>query len=569
MTPQELINRGFKIFPLEKGGKKPIQRGSFANATDNLKTIEKWSLQYPGCNWGIATGAASGVVVLDVDPRNGGEASFEQLKKEINGYDDTLAVSTGGGGLHIYFKSPPEGLTTRTNFRPGLDFIAEGKFVVAPGSITTGPYQILNDSSVTELGAELKHIVTPQAIVSTRSSQHEARTEARGNLAAATWKFIAEGAEQGSWNTSLFKAAKDLHEQNYDYDEAVGLLEKPTGYLDETDMKTIESAYSKAPKYEPRLPDQSWLSEGTIPWEQIKEELGLGDVTGGTAPVLITAETLFSEVSDFLRDKGKIEGIKTGLEPLDDLLGGFREKELTVIHGEAKAGKSSFLNKIIHSLLTKGEKVGFASREMVPATEVMPALLSVEFQSNTWKEEYSQELEDKARQLVWLPNLYFAPGYSYFPLEELTEWVLQLAEQNVRVLVFDHLHYGLMTPEDHKEASLYIRQLKTLAMQTGIHFIVVVQANKLGQDEKLGRNSLKGGAAISQTLNSLITIERVKKGEYENAENVMRVELQFARSPLAKPGEFYMQYSRETTDLSIIELQPTQAIPRPPIYGEN
>ena len=73
-----------------------------------------------------------------------------------------------------------------------------------------------------------------------------------GSPSKATLKFIALGAPDGEWNGALFKAAKDLMEQGYDEDGAIELLEKPTGMLDNQDLKTIKSAFNKEAKYEKR-----------------------------------------------------------------------------------------------------------------------------------------------------------------------------------------------------------------------------------------------------------------------------------------------------------------------------
>jgi len=55
--------------------------------------------------------------------------------------------------------------------------------------------------------------------------------------------FIAFGAEPGTWNSSLFKAACDLARNGVKRGEAVTIFENITGHLDTADIKTIASAY--------------------------------------------------------------------------------------------------------------------------------------------------------------------------------------------------------------------------------------------------------------------------------------------------------------------------------------
>lgn len=78
-------------------------------------------------------------LVIDVDPRNDGDASFDRLCFDIGvnlDADHVPAVRSGGGGLHLYYLKP-EG-RTRVNLPavyPGIDFKREGGYVVAPGSL--------------------------------------------------------------------------------------------------------------------------------------------------------------------------------------------------------------------------------------------------------------------------------------------------------------------------------------------------------------------------------------------------------------------------------------------------
>ena len=79
-----------------------------------------------------------GYLVIDVDPRNGGMDSFEQLCTDLN--QDLkatagLVVATGGGGWHIYYKRDDAGsLTYKLPAYPGIEFKSSG-FVVGYGSM--------------------------------------------------------------------------------------------------------------------------------------------------------------------------------------------------------------------------------------------------------------------------------------------------------------------------------------------------------------------------------------------------------------------------------------------------
>jgi hypothetical protein len=53
-------------------GKHPRTENGHHDATTDKGIIEAWWQKWPDANVGLRTGEASGTVVLDVDPRNGG-----------------------------------------------------------------------------------------------------------------------------------------------------------------------------------------------------------------------------------------------------------------------------------------------------------------------------------------------------------------------------------------------------------------------------------------------------------------------------------------------------------------
>src|SRR5262249_22762622 len=78
-------------------------------------------------------GERSGLAVLDVDPRNGGDLALEDLVHTYGPLPETPLVISGGKGPHHYF-----GLTGPLGkFDPGpeLNLQADGALVVAPPSL--------------------------------------------------------------------------------------------------------------------------------------------------------------------------------------------------------------------------------------------------------------------------------------------------------------------------------------------------------------------------------------------------------------------------------------------------
>lgn len=119
----------------DDAGKHPRSIHGFQDATLDPETIKRWwTFMWPNANIGIATGEVSGIVVLDVDPRNGGDESFAEMEIKFGKLPDTLRSKTGGGGWHIFFRHPGSYVKC-TTIMPGLDIKGDGGYIVAPPSL--------------------------------------------------------------------------------------------------------------------------------------------------------------------------------------------------------------------------------------------------------------------------------------------------------------------------------------------------------------------------------------------------------------------------------------------------
>ena len=138
--------RGWHVFPLhslrnsrcscgaaECGNvaKHPRTPTGFKDATTDAAAIRAWWARWPDANVGIATGAVSGVDVLDVDSRHAGD---ESLETRFPGLEAAVESLTGGGGRHLCWIHAP-GVGSRAGILPGVDVRGDGGYVVAPPSI--------------------------------------------------------------------------------------------------------------------------------------------------------------------------------------------------------------------------------------------------------------------------------------------------------------------------------------------------------------------------------------------------------------------------------------------------
>jgi Bifunctional DNA primase/polymerase, N-terminal/Primase C terminal 1 (PriCT-1) len=115
----------------EHPGKHPRLKNWPTQATTDMDIIRRWWTWWPAANVGIVTG--QGLLVVDVDPRHGGDESLAALEA-AHGALDTPRALTGGGGSH-HFLRVERPVQNATGIRPGLDIRGENGFVVAPPSL--------------------------------------------------------------------------------------------------------------------------------------------------------------------------------------------------------------------------------------------------------------------------------------------------------------------------------------------------------------------------------------------------------------------------------------------------
>ena len=119
----------------DRPGKHPRTKNGLLDASTDLETIRRWWTRWPDANIAVRCGKESGIVVLDVDPRNGGDASLAALLAQYGPLPESPLVRTGGGGTHHYYAHPGGLAPKAKGFRPGLDFQGDGAYVIVPPSL--------------------------------------------------------------------------------------------------------------------------------------------------------------------------------------------------------------------------------------------------------------------------------------------------------------------------------------------------------------------------------------------------------------------------------------------------
>lgn len=128
-TARELIQWGFHVGPLD--GKRPLVRGGFHSFTTDRNQIDVWWRKWPNANVGARPNP--GVLVIDIDPRNGGLDTWRSI---VAGrvIPQTSVTKTGGGGLHYWF-TYDHSKPVRSTAGGGIDIKTDKGYLVMPASV--------------------------------------------------------------------------------------------------------------------------------------------------------------------------------------------------------------------------------------------------------------------------------------------------------------------------------------------------------------------------------------------------------------------------------------------------
>lgn len=215
VEPLRLAELGFAVFPIfdvtgEPGrrlcgcgnpdcrdaGKHPVgflaKRG-LKDATRRPEVIIRW-WRARAWNVGIATGGPA--IVLDVDPRHGGDESLAQLEAKHGALPITWRAFTGGGGEHVYL-APAAGMqipNSANKIGPGLDIRGTGGYVVAPPSrhISGGEYAWNVDGHPDEVP------LAPMPAWLVEACGAHAAPGGRTNIASLSGQEIVEGGRNAT-----------------------------------------------------------------------------------------------------------------------------------------------------------------------------------------------------------------------------------------------------------------------------------------------------------------------------------------------------------------------------------
>lgn len=195
----ELAEAGWEVLPLD--GKKPVTPHGHLDATTDARTIRRW---WDTGNWNIGSPVPDNLLVLDLDPRNGGTLEALEQRAGVS-LPPTLEVESGrgDGGRHLYYLRPFR-QPYRGNIPPGIDVKING-YMVMPPSIhpdTGKPYRWIYREAV-RLPRQVAALMLPRTRITRRNPS------ATDPIALATWVRTLQAGER---HDGLHWAARRVHE---------------------------------------------------------------------------------------------------------------------------------------------------------------------------------------------------------------------------------------------------------------------------------------------------------------------------------------------------------------------
>lgn len=222
----DLAARGFAVFPLAPNTKIPLG-GLFGwadRATTDTERIRRCWTEDATRNIGVPT---ADYLVIDVDPRKGGDTTFAELAL-IEDFPKTARAVTQGGGAHIVYGLPPG-----TRVRGGVDKLGQGIDVKSFGGYIVGAGSEI-DGRFYRWGNDRPVVVAPQWLIERCKCARRATGASGKRLVPEDEEAIrlarewldkhAPTAEMGTIDNTAYRVAARLYDFGVAKDTAVELL---------------------------------------------------------------------------------------------------------------------------------------------------------------------------------------------------------------------------------------------------------------------------------------------------------------------------------------------------------
>lgn len=220
---------------------------------------------------------------------------------------------------------------------------------------------------------------------------------------------------------------------------------------------------------------------------------------------LLHISEIFDEIEEESKTRGKVAGISSGYKPLDAMIGGFKNSEVTLIAGESNNGKSMVVANIAANI-AKEHKLLYITLEMQPRKvgDRMKYALG-------GGKEY-QKLDIEFQKTFTIDYRSLRPLF------------INGIERGCKIVMLDYLQY-LGVGMDNKEVGVMSRVCVGLSKEFDIPFVIVVSVRKSDGKGKrkwtdLTKEDIMGTAAIGYDADNIVLISRQDKDNDYDEEGI-------------------------------------------------
>lgn len=394
---------GWHVLPLVPNDKRPASAHGVHDATTDLDKIRDWWAQNPNYNIGIAAGEKSGIVVFDIDPRNGGSDSWDDFTSEHGGVPDGICQLTAGGGQHHIAEWREE--LKSCELRPGVDFLANGRyFVVAPSSVNDREYTWEESSDPTD---GICPFVIPESWLAAMAVRKVIVTATDGELIT------------GNRNAGLASMAGSMRRSGFSASEIYAAImtantERCDIPLPLSDVKRIAESISR---YEP------------------EHDVGASTALGDAA-----AESLIGKDADVIEKLNAIFGDELGsdYEAPNELVEGLITIGSTVVvYGDSNSGKTFWALSVAASIAMGTTCYGRKTDPGLVVYLASESPTSIRSRVQAIKKHYSDNLENLV--IVQAPVNFYQGDGDANDVIELVRKIEEIKGQSVRLIIPDTL----------------------------------------------------------------------------------------------------------------------------------
>lgn len=230
------------------------------------------------------------------------------------------------------------------------------------------------------------------------------------------------------------------------------------------------------------------------------------------------------------RESGGI-GIKTGIDELDEMMGGLYPTDLVVVGARPGAGKTSIGNTILRNAAKRGVKVGFFSTEM-SVIQVMGRNMSLETGIAAEKLRKA-DLDDKDWPLI-TAAMSRMKDWDYMTCDKTVVTVADIfmqarswqKNQGLELLVIDYLQRIKPGSEGNQNLSVgaIAIGLKDIARALGIPVIALAQLNRsmsARKDKRPVMTDLRDSGIIEQEADQIGFLYRPDEDEEDQRDEII------------------------------------------------